>query len=339
MKLEYAGLCHSDDHNITGDFPAALPVVGGHEGAGIVQAIGAGVDRVAVGDSVMLLPLPTCGKCRYCADGRSHLCDGNLDVLTGARADGTFAFTTRENGRELGAYGQLGTFSEYTLVQQIRVLRYERDIPAPVAAITSCGVITGYGSAVRAAGIRDGDTVVVVGTGGVGMSAVLGAAIAGAAQIVAVDPVAFKREQALKLGATHTAASVDEAQPLVSELTRNRMADSAIITVGVLHGDLIGPVSRLVGKGGNVVMTSVSPVTENTATLPLVEFAMSAKNLIGVVMGLTRPLADIDRILALYRAGRLPLDDLVTRTYKLDDINVGYEDMHRGVNLRGVIAF
>ena len=339
MKLEYAGLCHSDDHNITGDFPAALPVVGGHEGAGIVQAIGAGVDRVAVGDSVMLLPLPTCGKCRYCADGRSHLCDGNLDVMTGARADGTFAFTTRENGRELGAYGQLGTFSEYTLVQQIRVLRYERDIPAPVAAITSCGVITGYGSAVRAAGIRDGDTVVVVGTGGVGMSAVLGAAIAGAAQIVAVDPVAFKREQALKLGATHTAASVDEAQPLVSELTRNRMADSAIITVGVLHGDLIGPVSRLVGKGGNVVMTSVSPVTENTATLPLVEFAMSAKNLIGVVMGLTRPLADIDRILALYRAGRLPLDDLVTRTYKLDDINVGYEDMHRGVNLRGVIAF
>jgi Zn-dependent alcohol dehydrogenase len=184
-----------------------------------------------------------------------------------------------------------------------------------------------------------GDTVAVVGTGGVGMSAVMGAAVAGAAQIVAVDPVAFKREQALKLGATHTAASVDEAQALVAELTRNRMADAAIITVGVLHGDLVGPVSSLVGKGGNVVITSVSPVTENTATLPLVEFAMSAKNLIGVVMGLTRPLADIDRILALYRAGRLPLDDLVTRTYKLDDINTGYADMHRGVNLRGVIAF
>jgi Zn-dependent alcohol dehydrogenase len=174
------------------------------------------------------------------------------------------------------------------------VLRYERDIPAQVAAVTSCGVITGYGSAVRAAGLRDGDTVVVVGTGGVGMSAVMGAAIAGAAQIVAVDPVAFKREQALRLGATHTAASVDEAGALVSGLTRNRMADAAIITVGVLHGDLIG---------------------------------------------LTRPLADIDRILALYRAGRLPLDELITRSYKLDDINAGYADMHRGVNLRGVIAF
>jgi hypothetical protein len=128
VRLEYAGLCHSDDHNVTGDFPAALPVVGGHEGAGIVIAIGEGVDRVAVGDSVMLLPLPTCGKCRYCADGRTYLCDGNLDVMTGARADGTFAFTTRD-GRQVGAYGQLGTFSEYTLVQQIRVLRYERDIP------------------------------------------------------------------------------------------------------------------------------------------------------------------------------------------------------------------
>ena len=338
MKLEYAGLCHSDDHNVTGDFPAALPVVGGHEGAGIVTAVGEGVDRVAVGDSVMLLPLPTCGKCRYCADGRTYLCDGNLDVMTGARADGTFAFTTRE-GREIGSYGQLGTFSEYTLVQQIRVLRYERDIPPQVAAVTSCGVITGYGSAVRAAGIRDGDTAVVVGTGGVGMSAVMGAAVAGAAQIVAVDPVPFKREQALKLGATHAAADVDEARTLISELTRNRMAEAAIITVGVLHGDLIGPVASLVGKGGNVVMTSVAPMTEHTATLPLVEFAMSAKNLIGVVMGLTRPLTDIDSMLALYRAGRLPLDELVTRTYKLDDINTGYADMHRGVNLRGVIAF
>ena len=338
VKLEYAGLCHSDDHNVTGDFPAALPVVGGHEGAGVVVAIGEGVDRVAVGDPVMLLPLPTCGKCRYCADGRTYICDRNLDVMTGARADGSFAFTAPD-GRELGAYGQLGTFSEYTLVQEIRVQPYERDIPAQVAAITSCGVITGFGSAVRASGIRDGDTVVVIGIGGVGMSAVLGAVTAGAANIVAVDPVAFKREQALKFGATHTAVSVDEAQGIVSGLTRNRMADAAIITVGVLHGDMVGPITRLVSKGGNVVLTSVAPATEDTVTLPIVEFAMSAKNLIGVVMGLTRPLADIERIYALYRSGRLPLDDLVTRTYTLDEINRGYEDMHKGLNLRGVIAF
>ncbi|MFF2299340.1 NDMA-dependent alcohol dehydrogenase [Arthrobacter sp. NPDC058127] len=338
VKLEYAGLCHSDDHNITGDFPAALPVVGGHEGAGVVVAVGEGVDRVQVGDSVMLLPLPSCGKCRYCAEGRSYICDANLDVMTGARADGSFAFTSAD-GQPIGAYGQLGTFSDYTLVQQIRVQRYERDIPGPVAAITSCAVITGYGSAVRAAGIRDGDTAVVVGVGGVGMSAVIGAKISGAAHVVAVDPVPFKREQALKLGATHAAADVDEAMGIVSALTRNRMAEAAIITVGVLHGDMIGPITRLVSKGGNVVVTSVAPMTESTVSIPLVEFAMSAKNLIGVVMGLTRPTADIDRIHALYRAGKIPLDDLVTRTYKLEDINLGYEDMHKGLNLRGVIQF
>lgn len=338
VKLEYAGLCHSDDHNVTGDFTAVLPIVGGHEGAGEVVAIGEGVDRVKVGDAVMLLSIPTCGKCRYCAEGRTYLCDGNLDIMTGARADGSFAFSTSE-GQDLGAYCQLGTFSEYTLVQQIRVVPYERDIPAAVAAITSCGVITGYGSAVRGAGTRDGDTIVVVGTGGVGMSAVMGARIAGAANVVAVDPVPFKREQALKLGATHAVASVDDATTLVSELTRNRMAEAAIITVGVLRGDLIGPVSRLVAKGGNVVVTSVAPLSEQSIALPLVEFAMSAKNLIGVVMGLTRPLTDIDHIYALYRSGKLPLDDLITRTYKLDDINLGYQDMYKGVNLRGIITF
>ena len=338
VKLEYAGLCHTDDHNITGDFAAALPVVGGHEGAGEVIAVGEGVSRVASGDAVMLLPIPSCGACRYCADGRSYLCDAGLDAMTGMRADGSYGFSTRD-GRGLGAYGQLGTFSEYTVVQESRVVRYERDIPAPVAAVTSCGVITGYGSATRAADVRDGDTVVVVGVGGVGISAVMGAWVAGAANIVAVDPVAFKREQALELGATHVAASVEEGSSLISELTRNRMADAAIITVGVLYGSLIAPVSRLVSKGGKVVVTSVSPLSEQSITLPLVEFAMSAKSLVGVVMGQTRALPDIDRIHSLYRSGVLPLDRLVTKTYKLDEINVGYRDMHEGKNLRGVIAF
>jgi NDMA-dependent alcohol dehydrogenase len=338
VKLEFAGLCHSDDHNITGDFPAALPLVGGHEGAGEVVAVGEGVSRAAVGDAVMLVALPTCGVCRYCADGRSYLCDKNLDVMTGARADGSFAFTT-EKGVSLGSYGQLGTFSDYTLVQQERIFRYERDIPAAVAAVTSCGVVTGYGSAVRVAGIRNGDTVVVLGVGGVGMSAVMGAAVSGAANIVVVDPVPFKQEQCRKFGATHAVGDVDSAAALISELTRNRMADAAIITVGVVSGDMIGPVSRLVGKGGNVVLTSVARFDDDQVTLPLVEFAMSAKNLLGVVMGQTRPLTDIDRILSLYRCGKLPLDDMVTRTYRLDQINQGYEDMHKGLNIRGVVAF
>lgn len=338
VKLEYAGLCHSDDHNITGDYPAPPPIVGGHEGAGEVVAVGPGVDRVAVGDAVLLVATPTCGVCRWCADGRSFLCDANADVMTGVRADGTYAFTGPD-GQGIGAYAQLGTFSEYTLVKQNRVVRYERDIPAEVAAITSCGVVTGYGSAVRVAEVREGDTVVVVGTGGVGMNAVQGARIAGASRIVAVDPVAFKREQALKLGATHAVASVEEAGPLLAELTRNVMADSAIITVGVLRGDLIGPVSRLVAKGGAVVLTAVARHDDNTITLPISEFSLSAKRLLGSVFGQTRPLADIERIFSQYRAGELRLDEMITRQYSLDEINKGYADMHAGVNLRGVIRF
>ncbi|GAF47638.1 NDMA-dependent alcohol dehydrogenase [Rhodococcus wratislaviensis] len=338
VRMEAAGLCHSDDHNVTGDFPAQLPVVGGHEGAGTVVAVGTGVNRVREGDAVMTLALQTCGQCRYCSDGRSYLCDRNADVMTGARADGSFAFTTTD-GLGIGAYGQLGTFSEYSLVQESRLMPFERDIPAAVAAVTACGVVTGFGSAVRVAQIRNGDTVVVVGVGGVGMSAVMGAKNAGAAQIVAVDPVASKREEALAFGATHTAADVDQATELVRGLTRNRMAEAAIITVGVMNGAMLGPVSALVGKGGNVVMTSVSRFDDNQATLPLVEFAMSAKSLLGVVMGQTRPLADVDRILALYRSGSLPLDRLVSRTYKLDDINLGYRDMHDGKNIRGVLTF
>lgn len=338
VKLEYAGLCHSDDHNITGDYPAALPTVGGHEGAGEIVAVGEGVDRVAIGDAVLLVATPTCGVCRWCADGRGYLCDANADVLTGVRADGTYAFTTSD-GTGIGAYAQLGTFSEYTLVRQNRVVRYERDIPAQVAAITSCGVVTGYGSAVRIAEVRQGDTILVIGAGGVGMNAIQGARIAGAAKIVAVDPVAFKREQALKLGATHAVSSLDEAATLLAEITRNVMADAAIVTVGVLRGDMIGPISRLVSKGGAVVTTSVARHDDENVNIPLSEFSLSAKRLLGVVFGQTRPLADVERIFDMYRAGELHLDELITRTYTLDEINKGYEDMHAGINLRGVIQF
>jgi S-(hydroxymethyl)glutathione dehydrogenase/alcohol dehydrogenase len=167
----------------------------------------------------------------------------------------------------------------------------------------------------------------------------MGSRAVGAAKIISVDPVPFKREQALKLGATHVAPSVEEAQTLIAELTRNAMADVAVITVGVLRGDLILPVSRLVAKGGAVVITAVARHDDQTVALPISEFSLSAKRLLGCVFGQTRALADVDRILDLYRAGQLPLDGIITRTYSLDEINKGYEDMHAGLNIRGVIAF
>jgi NDMA-dependent alcohol dehydrogenase len=338
IKMEYAGLCHSDDHNITGDFPAELPVVGGHEGAGEVAAVGPGVTRASVGDAVLLVATPTCGVCRYCADGRGYLCDDNYDVMIGMRGDGTAPFVTPD-GQGIGAYAQLGTFAEYTLVRQNRVIAYERDIPAQVAAITSCGVVTGYGSAVRVAEVRQGDTVVVVGVGGVGMSAVQGARIAGAAKIVAIDPVAFKRDQALKLGATHAVASIEAGQSLVAELTRNAMADSVILTPGVLTGEIVAAGAELAAKGGAIVLTAVAALTEVSIPIMISPFSLAAKRLLGCVFGQTRPYADVERIFDMYRSGALHLDEMITQEYPLDQINDGYKDMHAGINLRGVLRF
>jgi NDMA-dependent alcohol dehydrogenase len=337
VKMAYAGLCHSDDHGVTGDFPGVTPLVGGHEGAGEVVAVGPGVDRVAVGDAVMLLATPTCGVCRFCTEGRGYLCNANKTVLGGPRADGSYPFRSGTQG--IGAFAQLGTFSEYTSVNQTQLLPYERDVPPEVAAILSCGVVTGYGSTVRAAQVRPGDTVVVVGTGGVGMSAVQGARIAGAVRIVAVDPLESKRERALTFGATHTATSMEEARDLVAELTRGVMADAVVLTVGVLSSDMVAPAAELAAKGGKVVLTAVARHDDETVRLPLSAFLLSAKSLIGVVFGQTRSLADVAPMLDLYRAGILKLDEMVTATYSLDEIAIGYEDMHAGKNIRGVIRF
>lgn len=338
VKMTYAGLCHSDDHNVTGDFPGKAPLVGGHEGAGEVTAVGAGVDRVVVGDSVLHTATPSCGVCRFCADGRGHLCDSNKDVLAGIRPNGTYPYTSKD-GRGIGAYAQLGTFSEYTLIRQTQLVKYEKDVPGGVAATLSCGVVTGYGSAVRVARVRQGDTVVVVGTGGVGMSAVQGAHLAGAARVVAVDPVAFKREKAEELGATHSAASMEEALPLVQDLTRGVGADAVILTVGVLKGEMFGPAAELTAKGGRVVVTAVARWDDTSIQVPISAFSLSAKEILGVVFGNTRSLADVPVMLDLYRQGSLRLDEMITAEYSLDDITKGYEDMHAGKNIRGVIRF
>jgi len=171
------------------------------------------------------------------------------------------------------------------------------------------------------------------------MAAVQGAAVAGAASIVVVDPVAFKRDEALRFGATHTAADLAEASRLVRELTWGRMADVVLVTVGVMHGEWLGEMAELVSKGGKLVMTAVTPASETSVSLALTPFAMSGKSLIGNLAGFTNPQADFAEIWRLYRAGRVKLDELITTTYGLDEINEGYADMHAGSNIRGVLLF
>ncbi|MCL4312890.1 MAG: NDMA-dependent alcohol dehydrogenase [Actinobacteria bacterium] len=338
VKLRASGLCHSDDHLRTGDTRIELPVIGGHEGAGVVVELGPAVENVAVGDHVVLSFIPSCGHCWMCSTGHQNLCDLGAHALEGpAISDGTYRVTSK--GQGIGRFCQLGTFSPYVTVHEASVVKVDPTIPLDVAALVGCGVPTGYGSAVYAAQVQPGDTCVVVGIGGVGINAVQGARIAGAEIIVAVDPVEMKHSMAQQCGATHVTDSIEKALDIVRELTLGRMADSAILTVGIPSGDQVQSLLQLVKKNGRAVVTAVAPWQTTEVSLNLQEFVNYQKQLIGVMFGWSNPRYDIPRILRLYQHGKLFLDQLITHRYSLDQINDGYRDLLEGRNLRGLIDY
>lgn len=337
VRLAASGLCHSDEHLVTGDIPIPFPVVGGHEGAGVVEEVGEGVTRVKPGDHVVLAFIPACGRCRWCADGHSNLCDLGAAIILGPQLDETYRF--HADGHDVGQMCLLGTFSPYTVVPEASVVVIDDDIPLDKAALVGCGVTTGFGSAVNTAEVAPGDTVVVMGCGGIGMNAVQGARIAGAERIVAVDPIESKRELAQELGATHVASSMDDAWEIVSELTWGQLANSCIITTDNAESHYIGEALNIVGKRGKVVVTAIPHPEETTVEASLFEMALYEKQVRGSLFGSSNPHSQIPRLLSLYRQGVLKLDELVTTTYKLDDINQGYEDMRDGKNVRGMILY
>jgi alcohol dehydrogenase (nicotinoprotein) len=333
IKFYAAGLCHSDDHIQKGDAPMRMPVVGGHEGAGIVEAVGDDVTRVAVGDHVVCSFIPACGKCRYCSTGRQNLCDEGKNAGTGIFPDGTFRFHD-DDGADLGGLCVLGTFSQYAVVSEWSCIRIPDDIPFDVAALVGCGVPTGWGSAVYAAGVRAGQTVVVYGAGGVGSNAVQGARYAGGKNVVVVDPVEFKRDMAKVFGATHTFADAKQAHDFVVDTTYGQLADHAIITVGILHDAVIQSAIEVVGKTGQVTITAVGNGSVNAHAGMLIGYQRRVQ---GAIFGGCNPLYDVPRLLGLYRSGDLKLDELITRRYRLDEVNQGYQDMLDGKNIRGVL--
>lgn len=337
IKVMASGLCHSDDHFVTGDIPVTLPMIGGHEGAGIVERVGSKVTRVKPGDHVATLFIPSCGTCRYCARGQSYICNNGAGMEHGLAMDDTHRFHLADSGAGIGGVTRLGTFANYLVCHETQTVKLPEDIPFELACLVSCGVATGYGAAVNGAKVRPGDVVLIVGAGGVGMNAVQGARHAGADHIIVVDPVQYKRDRAPEFGATDTFATLEEAQSRIDSLTNGQGVDSAIITVGRVDGEILGEVFTRVGKAGICVLVSVGSFDKSLAVSPqdLTNFAKTIK---GVMYGDCNPSVDIPRLLQMYVDGSIKLDPLVTRTYSIDEINQGFADMHSGSNIRGVLV-
>ena len=339
VKLVASGMCHSDEHLTTGDLPFALPIIGGHEGAGIVEKVGEGVTWLEPGDHVIFGFIPSCGRCPSCSTGHQNLCDlGAVMGLGKQITDGTSRHHAK--GQDVSLMCMLGTFAHHTVVNEASCIKVEKDVPLEKACLLGCGVVTGWGSAVYAADIAPGDTVVVVGAGGIGSNAIQGARLAGAKRIVAVDPVEFKREKAMEFGATHTAASMEEALPLLQNITWGTMANKVIMTMGVGDGTLMGQAMALTAKRGRVVVTNIHPAFETSgAAMSLLDLTLMEKQVVGSLFGSGNPRADIPKLLGLWREGQLDLDGLITKTYTLEQINDGYQDMRDGKNIRGVLVY
>ncbi|MFM1724271.1 MULTISPECIES: NDMA-dependent alcohol dehydrogenase [Rhodococcus] len=339
VELAASGLCHSDHHLVTGDIALpSFPALGGHEGAGVISKVGPGVKGLAEGDHVVLSFIPACGQCAQCSTGHQNLCDLGMYLLTGqAISDGTHRVQAR--GKDVIPMCLLGTFAPYVTVNQYSVVKIEPYISLEAAALVGCGVTTGWGSATNIAEVRPGETVIVAGVGGIGINAVQAAAASGAERIIAIDPVEFHRDQAKRFGATHTFASMEEAIEPVMEITWGRMADKVMLAMGVVHGEDIEPAMILTAKGGRCVVIGLASVTDMDTRLSLFQLSMLQKQLCGTIFGGSNPRKDIPSLLSMYHSGKLNLDDLITKTYNLEEINDGYQDMLEGRNIRGVIRY
>lgn len=338
VKFAASGLCHSDLHLLDGDIVPRFPIVAGHEGAGVVEAVGSGVTKVAVGDHVVCSFIPACGKCRWCCTGHSNLCNNGAYLVHGTSFDGTFRYHGPD-GTDYGSFSMLGSLSERATLSELSVVKIDEWLPLTVAALVGCGVPTGWGTAVNAAAVKAGDTVVIYGIGGVGINAVQGASAAGARFVVVVDPVQFKLDTAMKMGATHAFADPREAAVKVNELTWGEGADQALVTVGVVDSEVITDAFNVLGKCGTLVVTGQAHPDKLTIQVPSAHLVRYEKVIRGSQYGSCNPHYDIVKLLRMYDQGVLKLDELVTQTYTLDQVNDMVQDLRDGRLIRGVVEF
>jgi S-(hydroxymethyl)glutathione dehydrogenase / alcohol dehydrogenase len=330
VKVAVVAICHSDIHDIRGELPGEVPFVSGHEVAGYVDAIGPDVTAVKLGDSVVVSLLKSCGKCYYCITGLPHQCE-------------TFGLPPAEprlknkKGQSVTPKGGVGGFAEYVLVEESQLVILPKDMPIDRAALLACGVISGWGAVVNRAKVRPFNSVVVIGTGGVGLNAIQGAAYSGAYPIIAVDVLDNKLKASLSFGATHTINS-RQVDPIaeVKKLTAGRGADYVFVTVGSVPA--IRQAITMSATRGTTVIVGLPSIKDALSLLPM-ELIKSEKNICGGFMGSTNIKVDIPNLVRLYQNGVLKLDELITGRYPLEKINEAIESVERGEALRNVIVF
>jgi S-(hydroxymethyl)glutathione dehydrogenase/alcohol dehydrogenase len=331
IRVVASGLCHSDLHFLEGSYTPDLPIVLGHEAAGVVEAVGDGVTGIAVGDHVVTCLSTFCGSCEFCLTGRPYLCTGE-----GLERDADEPPRLMYKGEKLHAFSRLGAFAEKMLVHEHSVVPIREDMPFDRAAILGCAVTTGVGAVTNSAKVPAGSTVAVIGCGGVGLNVVQGAILAGASRVIAVDKLAAKLELAQKFGATDTVnASETDSVEAVQALVPGGV-DFAFEAIGLIP--TAEQAFRMAKHGGTAVIVGLTPVGQNIAVHGA-ELVIYEKRLVGSYMGSNRFRIDIPRFVDLYQQGRLNLDDLVSRHITLEEVNEGYAALKRGEVARSVILF
>jgi NDMA-dependent alcohol dehydrogenase len=334
VKVMAAGVCHSDWHIMNGDWQLPLPMVLGHEAAGVVEEVGAGVSHVKPGDHIIFSFRVNCGRCMYCAMGRSILCDGHKSVRW-AMIDGSTRL--KRDGQDVFQMARIGTFSEHVVCPAEMLVPIRHDMPWPQAALVGCCVPTGVGAVTRCAEVEAGSSVLVIGCGGVGLNVVQGAKLAGAGRIIAADLVDKKLEFATEFGATHTInAKKENVVDRVRELTGGRGADYAFDAIGSELTTL--QIVDAIRNGGTAVIVGMAAMNVRAPITPYT-MALQEKTLKGTLYGSIRPLVDMPQLVDLYMNGKLKIDQLVSRTYKIEEINEGFRRMLSGEVARGVVVF
>lgn len=329
VKMKACGICHSDIHYIDGAWGGTLPAVYGHEGAGIVEEVGRNVRHVKVGDHVVVTLVRFCGVCPACAAGNQVICEGSFDIDAKSPITG-------KNGKPITHGLGTGAFAEYAVVDASQAVAIPRDMPFAPASLIGCAVVTGIGAVVNTAGVTAGKSVAVIGTGGVGLNSIQGAALAGASPIIAIDVSPTKLKAAKRFGATHGVLAKGDVAKEVKALTNGRGADYVFVTVGAKPA--IEQAFTLARRRGNVVLVGM-PASGTSATFDPVYLAYDEQRIIGSRMGSTRVQIDVPKIVELYKQGRVKLDELVTKTYPLSQINEAIDAVVKGKALRNVIVF